>query len=83
MHKPGMVPGTKGEQIMVRSTKNDRTITLTEPALKVYDSWPHMEKSKRVSDAIVAHSRTTTDLAVQVQDHEARLRRIERKEEEG
>jgi hypothetical protein len=41
-----------------RTTKNDRTITLTDEALSVYDSWPHMEKSKRVSDAIIEkHSR--------------------------
>jgi nitrate reductase alpha subunit len=36
-----------------RGTKNDRTITLTNQALEVYDSWPHMEKSKKVSQAII------------------------------
>jgi len=68
---------------MTRPTKNDRTVTLTEPALKVYDSWPHMEKSKKVSEAIIKHGKhsrdTGTDLQAQINDHELRLRELEGK----
>jgi hypothetical protein len=35
-----------------RTTKNDRTITLTFEALEVYNKWGH-EKSKKVSQAII------------------------------
>ena len=62
---------------MARITKNDRTITLTQPALKVYDSWPHMEKSKRVSEAIISHG-TDASLEQRITDMEARLERLER-----
>ena len=62
--------------MMKRSTKNDRTITLTEPALKVYDSWPHMEKSKRASEAIANY--TGTGLEARLEDIEKRLERLER-----
>jgi len=60
---------------MARPTKNDRTITLTEPALQVYDSWPHMEKSKRVSEAIIRHDHNSGARL------EARVEKLEREVE--
>lgn len=62
---------------MPRPTKNDRTITLTELALKVYDSWPHMEKSKRVSEAIIRHEHDSgTGLEARVEKLEREVERL-------
>ena len=64
---------------MARPTKNDRTITLTEPALKVYDSWPHMEKSKRVSEAIIQHEHDSgTGIQARVEALERKVDKLER-----
>jgi len=63
---------------MKRSTKNDRTITLTQPALQVYDSWPHMEKSKRVSDAIIAKAQNSSgEFETRVSKLEKRVEKLE------
>jgi hypothetical protein len=63
---------------MARITKNDRTITLTQPALKVYDSWPHMEKSKRVSDAIIAKAQNSGgELEARVEKLEKAVEKLE------
>lgn len=61
-----------------RGTKNDRTITLTDKALEIYDSWPHMEKSKRVSAAIEKHSRDTgTSIEQRLTELEQKVKAIE------
>jgi hypothetical protein len=58
--------------------RDSRHITLKPEALMIYDRWKADGEASKVSDAIVAHSCTTTDLAAQVQDHEARLRMLEK-----
>jgi len=56
------------------------SIKLRHEAKEIYDNLPKKGKGEYVSDAIIEkHTRYTgTDLAAQVQDHEARLRKLEK-----
>jgi hypothetical protein len=64
-----------------RHTKNDRTITLSDAALDVYNTWGH-KKSEKVSESIIEkHKQESGILSVEEQIKELRTR-IERLEGE-
>ena len=57
------------------------SITLTEEANKVYESWKSHERSKKVSEAIVRYE-NAQDMDIRLEQIETRIARLEKEERE-
>jgi hypothetical protein len=55
------------------------SVTLTEEAIKIYESWKSHERSKKVSQAIVRYE-SAQDIDIRLEQIEARLSRLEKEE---
>lgn len=47
---------------MKKNRKNEKTVALSPEALDVYMEWPHMERSKLTSEAIVKHDKNVEQI---------------------
>jgi len=55
-----------------RDTTNERSIRLTNEAIKVYESWPYMERSKKTSEAIIQYDSSNLEKRVELLESEVK-----------
>jgi len=58
---------------MKKNRKNEKTVALSHEALEVYMGWPHMERSKLTSEAIVQHNKNIE----QIEELKKRVEKLE------